>query len=120
MIDAEKRRMELLTQTRKMYSEHYAPPAIHPRYQSTYQSLYRVETKNKQESSGTLGVRFLIAILLFCLFVVAGKSGDIDTEMVFSYIEESHGFVDLSIPDWYNVCIVLHKKHCKNTWDKVE
>ena len=99
MTDAEKRRIDLLTQTRKMYSDHYAPPAIHPRYQSAYQSLYKVETKNEQEASGSFGVRFLAAILLFCLFVVAGKSGDIDTEMVFSYIEESQGFVDLSIPD---------------------
>ena len=43
MTEIEKRRVKLLRDTRKTYSEKYAPPAIHPRYQSTYNSIYGPE-----------------------------------------------------------------------------
>ena len=42
MTETEKRRSELLAQTRARYSEKYTPPAIHPRYQSTYHSIYQI------------------------------------------------------------------------------
>ena len=44
MTEAERRRNELLRETRKIYSEKYAPPAIHPRYQNAYQSIYKTRT----------------------------------------------------------------------------
>ncbi len=98
MTDTEKRRMELLQHTRKIYSERYAPPAVHPRFQTTYQSLYQSEGETG-ETKGTFGIRVIISILLFCLFAAASKS-DFDTEMVVQGIEqEFRSFVDLQISD---------------------
>ncbi len=99
MTDTEKRRMELLEHTRKLYSDKNSPPAIHPRFQSTYQSLYKSEQKEEVTETSTFGIRLVIAILIFCLFVAA-KQTDIDTEMVVKEIgQEYQSFVDLPIFD---------------------
>lgn len=96
MTDTEKRRTALLQQTRKIYSENYAPPAIHPRYGAIYQNLYKKEREEKPTSS--FGVRVVIAILLFGLFFVANQNGMKEAEMVVNEIQqEFDGFVDLQI-----------------------
>lgn len=70
MTDSEKRRLELLHQTRMLYSDRHTPPAIHPRFHTTYADLY---DKNGREHgnlvSSTLGIRIFIAVVLFAAFV---------------------------------------------------
>ena len=97
MTELEQRRIELLRQTRKLYAENYIP-AIHPRYKNTYSSLYgREETKEKESS---LGVRMIIAILLFCLFVLANQKDMEEAEVVSNLIQKEYGgLVDLPILD---------------------
>lgn len=96
MTDTERRRNELLLKTRKIYSEKYAPPAIHPRYQGVYQSLYKTEENEKQSSSFL--VRLVIAVLLFGAFFAANQKGLEETETVANEImAEFDGFVDLQI-----------------------
>lgn len=96
MTDTEKRRIELLEQTRKTYSDSYAPPAVHPRYGAVYQSLYQKEREDKKTSSFVM--RFVIAILLFGLFFVANKKEMKEAGMVMNEIQqEFDGFVDLQI-----------------------
>lgn len=64
--DSEKRRRQLLEETRERYSDSYYLPAVHPRYRSVYRHLYRSEEEDEQS---TFGVRFLICLLLFAAFV---------------------------------------------------
>ena len=54
--------------TKKIYNEKYAPPAIHPRYQSAFRFLYGTETEENRWGVGSFLVRFLIALFIF-LFV---------------------------------------------------
>ena len=97
MTELEQRRIELLRQTRKLYAENCIP-AIHPRYKNAYSSLYgREETKEKESS---LGVRMIIAILLFCLFVLANQKDMEEAEVVSNLIQKEYGgLVDLPILD---------------------
>ena len=96
MTETEKRRTELLQQTRRIYSERYAPPAVHPRYRAAYQSLYKDEPEEKQVSS--FAVRLVIAIILFGVFFVANQKGLKEAETVANEIQqEFDGFVDLPI-----------------------
>lgn len=96
MTDTEKRRNELLREARKIYSEKHTPPAVHPRYQAIYQSLYKTEQEVKTNSS--FFVRFLIAVLLFSAFFAANQKGMKETEAVANEIQqEFDGFVDLQI-----------------------
>ncbi len=99
MTDTEKRRIELLAHTRKLYSDKNSPPAIHPRFHATYQSLYQPEKQENEAETSSFGVRTIIAVLLFCLFVAA-KQSDFDTEMVVQEIsQEYQSFVDLPMFD---------------------
>lgn len=66
MNDSERRRRELLEQTRQLYSDRFSPPAIHPRYSGSYNRLYGEEG---EESSGTFGARVFLCLLLFAAFV---------------------------------------------------
>lgn len=99
MTEAEKRRLALLEQTRKTYSEKYTPPAVHPRYKGVYQSIYKNENMTKHEKGkNTFGIRLIIAILLFGLFVAASYNGIQGTEKVTAEIQrEIAGLVDLSV-----------------------
>lgn len=69
MTEAEKRRIELLHQTRTLYSDRIDVPAVHPRYRSVYGELYHPEGNSGRNS--TLGIRVFISILLFILFAAA-------------------------------------------------
>ena len=96
MTETEKRRIELLQQTRRTYSEKYTPPAVHPRYQAVYRSLYKNEAEEKTTSS--FMARLVIALLLFGAFFLANQKGLEETEIVANEIQqEFHGFVDLQI-----------------------
>ena len=97
MTETEKRRIALLQETRKMYSEKNTPPAIHPRYQSAYQSIYKNDEFSRGEKeSGSFVVRTVVAILLFCMFLFASKSGMEETKAVMQEMTRD-GFVDFQI-----------------------
>ena len=68
MTDAEKRREKLLRQTRMLYREKDTNPPVHPRFRSVNERLMWEETVGDTKRS-TFGVRTVIAILLFLLFV---------------------------------------------------
>ena len=76
--------MLLLERSKEIYSDKKIVPAIHPRYQATYQHLY--ETENQTSSAGTFGLRVFICFLLFIAFVVMdGKGGEmmhVDSEKI--------------------------------------
>lgn len=96
MTETEKRRSELLQQTRKIYSDRYAPPAVHPRYRAAYLSLYEDDVQEKKVNSFVL--RLAIAILLFGAFFMANKQGFKEAETVANEIQqEFDGFVDFQI-----------------------
>ena len=72
MNEIEKRRLDLLVRTKKIYNEKYAPPAIHPRYQSAFRFLYGTETEEKRWGVESFLVRFLIALLILHEIFVFG------------------------------------------------
>lgn len=53
MIDARQRRIDLMQQAQGEI------PAVHPRYQATYQNLYQ------EKEPRTLGIRIFVSVLLF-------------------------------------------------------
>ena len=64
MNSSEKRRKELLEQTRRLYSDRREPPAVHPRYGSVYYGLYGNDSE-ENTPAGTFGVRLFLAFLGF-------------------------------------------------------
>lgn len=72
MNASEKRRRELLEQTRELYNERRTIPAIHPRYGMAYRQLYEEE---QETLPGTFGLRVFLCLLLFAAFVVMDKNG---------------------------------------------
>lgn len=66
--ETEKRRRELLSQTRRLYSEYNPAPAVHPRYRNAYNSIYK--EKDEETPPGTFGVRVIICCFLFIGFVM--------------------------------------------------
>lgn len=98
MTEAEKRRIDLLEKTRKAYSDKHHIPAVHPRYQSAYKSIYAEQEES--EAGSSFGFRFVAAVLIFCLFVLAARSDEEKADYVVQKIEqEFQGFVDLEIFD---------------------
>ena len=96
MEQQHKRRVRYKGTHPRTYSEKYTPPAVHPRYQAVYQSLYKNETEEKATSS--FMARLVIAILLFGVFFLANQKGLEETETVANEIQqEFNGFVDLEI-----------------------
>ena len=68
MTDTEKRRIQLLKQTKMLYDDKRNTPPVHPRFQAVNQRL--LEEQNMDLSKrGSFGVRLVIAALLFMLFV---------------------------------------------------
>ncbi len=101
MTETEQRRKALLAQTRAHYSDKYAPPAIHPRWQNTYHSLYQSENSDQTKSGfGSFGVRMIVAIMLFCMFAFADYQGMGETKTVSDEIGRDYsGFVDFTFFD---------------------
>lgn len=92
MTDIEKRRSNLLEQTRSMYSEKNHPPAVHPRYKSAYLSLYDGDEKEPTITSGTFMVRIVLSLLLFVLFFVMYERkesiGTIDSQRIIQEVQK--------------------------------
>ena len=70
MNEVEKRRRELLEQTRYRYQES-GIPAIHPRYRASYSELYGEE----ETEQGSLGIRTFFCMILFAVFVFMQNEG---------------------------------------------
>ena len=68
MNEVEKRRLQLLQNTRKVYSEKNNSPAVHPRYRVSYNSIYNEESIEGTNLKSTFGIRLVIAILILMMF----------------------------------------------------
>ena len=92
MNDVEKRRLKLLQETRKNYSDKYAPPAVHPRFQSTYHSIYGRDESEYVENRGSFFIRTIIAVILFGLFFIMDyrneKIGTVDSQFVVNEVQK--------------------------------
>lgn len=66
MNDSERRRRELLEQTRRRYSDTSPPPAVHPRYHAAYRELYGTD---EERPASTLGIRMLFCMILLAVFL---------------------------------------------------
>lgn len=90
MTESEKRRAQLLHQTRELYSDKKISPAVHPRYHSCYETLYDANT-DEIKTHSTLGIRIFIAVLLFGLFVAMDYKGKeyaaVDSKKIIQEIE---------------------------------
>lgn len=87
MNDVEKRRVTLLQEARKDY------PAVHPRFQATYDSIYGEHTEEETEFHSSFLLRTLIAVLLFALFFVMDyrkeKVGTVDSQSVIQEVQKN-------------------------------
>lgn len=72
MNDSEKRRRQLLEETRSLYSDRNSPPAVHPRYKFAYTRLYGDE---EEMAPGTFGLRLFLCFMLFAAFVAMDNNG---------------------------------------------
>lgn len=70
MTEVEKRRIKLLQEVRKNYSEKNTPPAIHPRYRIAYHSLYHNEFDEDVNKRSTFFLRLFIAIAIFAIVFI--------------------------------------------------
>lgn len=69
MNESQKRREELLKNTRKLYDSGKSRRPVHYRYQSEYS----FGKKKEKEETSSLGIRLLFSMLLFLLFVFAER-----------------------------------------------
>ena len=90
MNDVEKRRLQLLEETRNYYSIKYNPPAIHPRYQSAFFAT-QSEEDVLVHTKHTWVIRSVIALLIFSLFYLMDtrneKIGTIDSQRVVQEVQ---------------------------------
>ena len=70
MNEEAQRRKELLEQTRYM-SQESGIPAVHPRYNFSYDELYHTEKKEQ----GSFGFRTFVCMILFAVFVFMQNEG---------------------------------------------
>ena len=93
MTDVEERRQKLLRETRRIYSDKNSPPAVHPRYQSAYRTLYETDGDELSNTRGTFLIRIVIAVLLFAVVAVMDVRnetiGTVDSGSIISYIQQS-------------------------------
>jgi len=92
MNEVEKRRLKLLQETRKNYSDNYTPPAVHPRFQGTYHSIYGRDESEYEANRGSFVIRCVIAVLLFALFFIMDyrneKIGTMDSQFVVNEVQK--------------------------------
>ena len=71
MNSCEKRRQKLLEETRRLYSDRYISPAIHPRYGFFYDQLYEKDSKEKGSS---FELRVFLCLLILAAFITISKN----------------------------------------------
>ncbi|MFI3172287.1 MAG: hypothetical protein R3Y58_07975 [Eubacteriales bacterium] len=91
MDEKAKRRQELLASTRELYSDRgRVIPAVHPRYGSIYNELYKEEETGEKSS---FRARFIIAMLLFVSFACAEynnmKIGDYNCDEIAAVVSQN-------------------------------
>lgn len=90
MNDSEKRRRELLRQTRKLYDERNTVPAVHPRYGHIFNDLYGEEEATQPKNSFYL--RAVVGILCFVCYVCMDtnqiKVAEVDSAQIVNQIEK--------------------------------
>lgn len=72
MNEVEKRRKILLEQTRNLYQDGKSNPAVHPRYKALYHQIY---SDDMEMHKGTFGIRCIICILIFFVYISMGTKG---------------------------------------------
>ena len=92
MTEIEKRRSELLEQMRTIYRDKHTPPAIHPRYQSAYRSIYKDDLDPTERNTSTFFVRVIIAFFVLVLFGVIDRRNEtirnMDSQAIIEVIRE--------------------------------
>lgn len=92
MTETEKRRLDLLTRTRNLYSPQNAPPAIHPRYRAAFRFLYEEKGEEEEITTNSFWARFFIAALVFVLVAVTDvqkrKIGTVDSKTVITEVRK--------------------------------
>lgn len=93
MNDSEKRRRELLRQTRKLYDEKNEIPAVHPRYGRIYHDLYGSEEEQSSSSYGSFYLRLVLSVLCFIFFVYMDQSkaevAEVNSTVIVEQIEKN-------------------------------
>lgn len=69
MNESQKRREQLLKNTRKLYDSENSGRAVHPRYKVEYS----FEDEEEAEEKSSFGVRLLFSMILFLVFVFAER-----------------------------------------------
>ena len=88
MNELEKRRKDLLIQTRHLYNEKYTPPAIHPRYRTTYHALYDSKGEVKRKKLWLRIIVILLMLLMIYIVYQQGvKTGNINYEAIIDTIK---------------------------------
>lgn len=89
MNEVEKRRLQLLEETRNQYRSTYNPPAVHPRYEAAFR--YASHEAEITQSNHTWVVRFVIAILIFSMFYLMDvrneQIGTIDSQQIVEAVQ---------------------------------
>lgn len=77
MDNTQKRRQELLDQTRRIYSDKHKIPAVHPRYGNfTGENGLKV-AKDKDFTLKSLKLRIFVSLILFVIYAALDYSGAI-------------------------------------------
>ena len=70
MNETEKRRMQLLKNTRKLYHSDYKGNTVHPRYKANESNKAKQRT---DEPKSTLGLRICLSLVLFVIYALAER-----------------------------------------------
>ena len=95
MDHIEERRKKLLEKTRNIYSDRNRPAAIHPRYGSIYSEEYY----SPKDTNGSFGIRIVLCLLLFALFLTMDYTSNtmfnVSSEEIKAVISENWEVDDL-------------------------
>ena len=90
MTESEKRRRDLLRQTRKLYDENTSLPAVHPRYGNLIHELY--DKEGQEEPHSSFFFRAALGILCFVCYVCIDTNkievAEVGSEQIVNQIEK--------------------------------
>lgn len=75
MDNTQKRRQDLLNQTRRIYSDKYKIPAVHPRYGNLGTSTVKKNEEGKDYILNFLKFRILMSLILFIIYATMEYTG---------------------------------------------
>jgi hypothetical protein len=71
LTETEKRRIQLLDETRERFRDRREIPAVHPRYQAAYHELYdRMYDGADDRAVSTFGIRSFLCVITFIVFLI--------------------------------------------------